>query len=343
MKGLCKVEPREGAVYKEDLPIPAIGPRDILIKVKATAICGTDHHIYKWTDYCVKQGIPVPMVFGHEFSGDVVEVGSQVTEVKVGDHVAAETHIPCNHCTMCETDNRHICNNMKIIGVHVPGCFADYAAIPVDCAYVIPESMDYKYGAMLEPMGVAVHGVDVAQVNGKNVVVYGCGAIGLMAVSAAKACGAKCVVALDVFDDKLEIAKKVGADYVVNSRTENTADRIQALFGDGADISIDYTGNHWAIKDCFRLIRKGGRVILVGLPNGEFSIDLTADIIYKEATVVGVTGRLMYQTWEHCSELLTSGKVDLDPIVGGVYAMKDFEKAFEAIFAGAPGRMILMP
>lgn len=343
MKGLRKEKPEIGAVYREDLEMPAVGRRDILVEVKAAAICGTDQHIYHWTDYCVKQGIPIPMVFGHEFSGVVVKVGEDVTEVKVGDHVAAETHIPCNHCTMCKTDNRHICNEMKIIGVHVPGCFSDYAAIPVDCAYVIPDDMDFQYGAMLEPMGVAVHGVDEGRVADKTVVIYGCGPIGLMAVAAAKGCGAKYVIAIDVFDNKLKVAEQVGADMVVNSKTQSTHDQIFALCPDGVDVAIDYTGNHIAIRDCFHLIRKGGRVVLVGLPNGDFSIDLSGLVIYKEATIVGVTGRRMYQTWEHCDQLLTSGAVNLEPIIGGVFPLKDYDKAFAQIFAGAPGKMLLIP
>ena len=343
MKGIVKTKPEVGAVFCTDLPVPEYGKRDILVKVMATAICGTDQHIYKWTDYCVRQRIPIPMVFGHEFSGEVVAVGADVTEVKIGDHVAGETHIPCNHCIMCETDNRHICNNMKIIGVHVPGAFADYIAFPVDCAYKIPKSMDWKYGAMLEPMGVGVHGVDVSDVKGKKVVIYGCGPIGLMAVAAAKGFGADAVCAVDVFDDKLALAKQVGADLIVNSKTGDPKQVVQQMQRHGADVVIDYTGSAAAITAGFGLLRKGGTFSLVGLPNGDVPLNLADMVIYKEAVVHGVTGRLMYKTWQQCDELLTSGKVKLDPVIGGEYAMKDFDKAFDAIFGGAPGKMLLMP
>ena len=241
MYGLVKAAPAPGAEIQENLPIPSVGPRDILVKVRATAICGTDSHIMAWTPYA-QQRVPTPMVFGHEFSGDVVEIGSEVTEVKVGDKVAGETHIPCNHCRMCKSNKRHICENMKIIGVHVPGAFAQYISFPVDCAFKLAPDFSYETGALLEPMGVAVHGVDCGEVEGKTVVVNGCGPIGLMAVGAAKAWGAKQVIALDVIDEKLAVATEMGADVVLNSRTTDAAAEVVRLTDGGADVALDYTG-----------------------------------------------------------------------------------------------------
>ena len=342
MYGLVKPAPAPGAVIEENLPIPSPGPRDILVKVMATAICGTDSHIMAWTPYA-QQRVPTPMVFGHEFSGEVVEVGSQVTEVKVGDKVAGETHIPCNHCRMCKSDKRHICENMKIIGVHVTGAFAEYISFPVDCAFKLAEDFDYVTGALLEPMGVAVHGVDCARVEGKSVVINGCGPIGLMAVGAAKAWGATQVIALDVVDEKLEVAKQMGADCVMNSLKVNAPGEIVKLTGGGADVAIDYTGVVPAIKSMFQMITNGGTIVLVGLPNNTIELDLTSEIIYKEATVIGSTGRLMYKTWEQCIDLINSGKFNIQPVIAGKYALRDFEKAFEAIKAGVPGKMIMIP
>ncbi len=342
MYGIVKPAPEPGAVIREDLPIPEVGPRDILVKVRATAICGTDQHILAWTEYAQKR-VPTPMVFGHEFSGDVVKIGDAVTEVQVGDVVAGETHIPCNHCHMCETDNRHICENMKIIGVHVPGSFAEYISFPVDCAYKLPKDFSYEHGAVLEPMGVAVHGVDAAQVAGKTVVIYGCGPIGMMAVGAAKAWDAKQVIAIDVVQRKLEAAKDMGADAIINGKETDVVAEVMKLTGYGADIVIDYTGNLGAIKTAFSLIHKGGRIVMVGLPNGTMEIDPTEDIIYKEATVVGVTGRLMYKTWEQCAELINSGKFNIGAAISGVYPLRDYQKAFDAIHEGAPGKMVLIP
>lgn len=341
MYGVVKLKPEPGAVIREDLPIPEVHDRDVLVEVKATAICGTDRHIMAWTDYA-RQRVPIPMVFGHEFAGDVVAIGSGVTEVKVGDRLAGETHIPCNHCFQCQSNRRHICENMKIIGVHVPGSFAQYISFPVDCAYKIGD-LDYKLGAVLEPMGVAVHGVDAADVKGQVVVINGCGPIGLMAVGAAKAWGAKSVLASDVLPGKLEVAKIMGADVVIDSAKTDAVAAVLKETGHGADVVIDYTGNLHAIRSGFGMLRKGGRYVMVGLPNGKLELDLTEDIIYKETVIVGVTGRLMYKTWDQCAELLNSDKFNIKPIISGVYPLRDFEKAFADIEAGAPGKMILIP
>lgn len=342
MKGILKSRPEVGAEFRTDLPIPEVGPRDILVNVKAAAICGTDQHIYNWTKYA-QDRVPIPMVFGHEFAGEVVEVGSEVTEVKIGDRVAGETHIPCNDCFQCETDNRHICENMKIIGVHTPGAFADYISFPVDCAYKISDDLDYQTAAMMEPMGVGVHGVDAAQVKNQDIVIYGCGPIGLMAVGAAKCWGAKKITAIDVFDNKLEAAKQMGADIVINSKEEDAVKLVMNRTKHGADVIIDYTGNARAIRSGFDMLKKGGRFVLVGLPNGEVSLDLSDNVIYKEATVIGVTGRLMYKTWEQCEEILKNPAYNAAAAVGGVYKLEDYEEAFAAIFAGRPGKMILIP
>ncbi len=343
MCGVLKESPAPGAVYRTDLPVPKVGPNDILVKIRAVAICGTDLHIMEWNAYASER-VPAPMVFGHEFSGDIVEVGSNVTEFKVGDRIAAETHIPCNHCQQCVTGHRHICENMKIIGVHVPGAFAEYISIPQDCAYKIADSVSYKMGAMLEPMGVGVHGVSVADVEDKNVVIFGCGPIGLMAIGAAKVWGAKKIVAVDVFDDKLEIAKKMGAAVCVNSKFQVATEIIPKAFdGAYADVVIDYTGANSAILQGLASVKKGGKMVLVGLTNKELSLDLSNQIIYKELTIVGVTGRLMYQTWKECEEILESDDFHLDAVVGGIYPLESFQSAFDDIQAGKPGKMILVP
>jgi threonine 3-dehydrogenase len=343
MIGVQKSRPEYGAEYREDIPVPVPGSRDVLIKVEAAAICGTDQHIMDWTPYAQAR-IQTPMVFGHEFSGDIVEVGDAVTEYKPGDRVAGETHIPCNECYQCKTDNRHICNNMKIIGVHTPGAFAEYISIPADCVYKLNDDISYNDAAMLEPMGVGVHGVSVAKVRGENVAIFGAGPIGLFAVAAAKYWKAKKIIAVDVFDEKLKIAKEVGADVAVNSKDTDAVNAIIAEFGGvGADIVIDYTGNVNAIHSQFQSLRKGGKLVLVGLPSQDITLDLAENVIYKEATIVGVTGRLMYQTWEECVEILTSPDFDIKPIVGGIYPLKDYEKAFADIKSGKPGKMLLIP
>ena len=343
MKGIIKSKPEPGADFRTDLPIPKPGPNDVLVKVKATAICGTDQHIMAWNEYAAAR-IPIPMVFGHEFAGDIVEVGSAVTEYKVGDRVAGETHIPCNDCLMCKTNRRHNCQNMKIIGVHATGSFADYIAFPQDCVYKLPDDIDYNIGCMLEPMGVAVHGVADGDVKDKIVVIYGAGPIGIMAVGSAKAMGAKAIINIDIFDRKLEAAKAMGADLIINSKNQDAVKEVlDYTDGIGADVVLDYTGSIHAVRAGFDMLRKNGCFVAVGLPSGSYDFDWTDAIIYKEATVIGVTGRLMYETWEQCAEILATPGFSLEPAIGGIYDLKDFEKAFDDINAGAPGKMILIP
>lgn len=342
MKGLLKEKPVPGAEWRENLPIPEIKDNELLIRVKAAAICGTDLHIYQWTLWA-QERLKLPMVFGHEFAGEVVAVGSLVRNFKVGDRVAGETHIPCNKCYQCQTGNMHNCNDMKIIGVHTQGCFAEYIAIPVDCAWRLDDDLSFEFGALLEPMGVAVHGILSGEIGGKSIAIYGCGPIGLMGIGVAAACGASKIFAIDPFEAKLEVAKQMGAHAVFKSGKDNVAENIRELTeGEGVDVVVDFSGNRNAIQEGFVILRKGGRFTLVGLPNEPVALNLTEAIIYKEATVLGVTGRLMYKTWWQCKELLKSGKIDLRPVIGGTYSLKDYEQAFDALKNGAPGKMLLI-
>jgi threonine 3-dehydrogenase len=343
MRGIVKEKAAQGATYRRDLPVPKIGANDVLVRVKAAAICGTDLHIYHWTPWSQARVTP-PMVFGHEFAGDIVEKGVDVKGFTVGDRIAGETHIPCNRCHQCLTDNRHICEHMKIIGVHVPGCFSDYISVPQDCLWKLANSIDYQTGAMLEPMGVAVHGLTEVPIEGKNLLIMGCGPIGLMAVNAAKIMGAKQVAVTDVVPDKLALAKEVGADSAFNTAQKNAGESVLASTGGiGADVVIDYTGSVDAIRCGFGWLRLGGSFVMVGLPDREITLDLTSNVIYKEAKIFGVTGRRMYQTWEKCEEILTTGRFKMEKVVGGVYKMEEFEKAFETLKSGTPGKMLLMP
>lgn len=342
MRGIVKAAAEPGAEYREDIPIPQIGDDDLLVHVCVSAICGTDQHIYKWNEWAQAR-VPVPMVFGHEFSGDVVAVGKNVRGFKPGDRVAAETHIPCQQCYQCKTGDQHNCQDMKIIGVHVPGCFSDYAVIPQACAWKLADSISYRHGAMLEPLGVAVHGVYSGNVTMQNVVILGCGPIGVMAVAAAACGGASGVMAADIFDDKLALAREMGANVTVNTKEQDLVEAIMDWTnGRGADVIIDYTGHIGLIEAAFEGLCKGGRFTFVGLPSKKLTLDLTNAVIYKEAQMNGVTGRLMYKTWYQCESLLQNPRVDFDRVIGGVYDLKDYEKAFEEIFAGKPGKMLLV-
>ena len=344
MRGICKMRPGVGAEYREDLPIPQISDDEVLIKVHATAICGTDLHLYHWNEYAQKRMTDLPMVFGHETAGEIVEIGKNVTGYRLGDRISVETHVPCNHCWQCRNGNPHICENQHVFGVTDPGAFAEYAPVHKDCIVRLKDDISYEMGAMLEAMGAGVHGVEVAQVRGKRVLVSGCGPIGLMTIGACKAHGASQIIACDLIEEKLEIAKAMGADITVNSREVDLPAFVRSQTdGVGADAVIDITGNPHAIRAGLKAVRKGGIFVSVGLPDGEIGINLTEDIIYREVIYTGVSGRLMFETWEDCMNILQSPGFSLEPVVGGIYPFRDFEKALDALKQGVPGKMILVP
>ena len=338
------MRPGAGAEYLEDLPIPQISDDQVLIKVHATAICGTDLHLYHWNEYAQKRMTDLPMVFGHETAGEIVEIGKNVTGYQLGDRISVETHVPCNHCWQCRNGNPHICENQHVFGVTDPGAFAEYAPVHKDCIVRLKDDISYEMGAMLEAMGAGVHGVEVARVRGKRVLVSGCGPIGLMTIGACKAHGASQVIACDLIEQKLEIAKTMGADITVNSRLVDLPAFVRSQTdGVGADAVIDITGNPHAIRACLKAVRKGGIFVSVGLPDGEVGIHLTEDIIYREVIYTGVSGRLMFETWEDCMNILQSPGFSLEPVVGGIYPFRDFEQALDALKQGVPGKMILVP
>ena len=286
----------------------------------------------------------LPMVFGHETAGEIVEVGKNVTGWKVGDRISVETHIPCGPCLQCAMGNPHICDNMKLFGVTEPGAFAEYAPVPKECIVRLDDALSYEQGAMLEAMGAGVHGVEKAQVRGKTVLVSGCGPIGLMAIGACKIHGAEKIIACDLFDEKLERARTMGADITVNSRNaEALFETVRRETGSGVDAAIDVTGSGRAIVTGLRALRKAGIFVSVGLPDGEIPVNLTEDIIYREIVYTGVSGRRMFETWEDCMEILKTPGFSLDPVIGGVYNLERYEDALRAIEGGAPGKMILVP
>jgi len=344
MYGICKMEPGRGAEFREDIPIPIISTEEVLIKVHATAICGTDMHIFNWDEYASRRMKNLPMVFGHETAGEIVEIGRNIDGFNLGDRIAVETHIPCNHCDQCKKGNYHICDNARVFGVTDPGAFAEYAAVKKDCIVKLDNTLTYKMGAMLEPMGAGVHGVERADVKGKTVLISGCGPIGLMVVGACKVHQARKIIACDIVDEKIMLAKKMGADIVINSLRENLPLRVlEETGGLGVEVAIDVTANKNALVSALRALQKGGLLVSVGLPDGEIALNLSEDIILREVTYTGVSGRKMFETWDDCTNILKSKTFSLDPVIGGEFKMKDFIKAFEAIWSGAPGKMILIP
>jgi len=342
MKAIMKHHMGPGAELRE-VPIPQIEPHEVLIQVKATSICGTDVHIYTW-DAWAESRIKAPMVFGHEFSGVVVEVGRDVTGVKIGDHVSAETHVVCHQCLQCKTGQYHICQNTKILGVDFQGCFAEYVKMPAENIWKNPIDMPFEKASIQEPMGNAVHTVLAGHVAGKTVAVMGCGPIGIMAVAVAKASGATEVVAIDVNDYRLDLARKVGATVTINSAQEDPVKRVmQVTEGTGVEVVCEMSGHPVAIRQSFEMLTNGGRMSILSLPTKPIELDITNQIVFKGVTVQGITGRKMYETWRQTSGLLHSGQVDVTPIITHTMPLENFKEGFDLMISGKCGKVVLLP
>lgn len=345
MRGLVKeVSAPAGLVYHNDLPFPEIGDDEVLIKVHCTAVCGSDIHILEWDGWSEKH-VKTPVTLGHETAGDIVAVGKNVTDRKVGDRVSCETHIPCGECYFCKNGMPHICNNIKLFGCTENGAFAEYTKIRSDCTFLLDDEISYEAACMFEPMGAGVHGVESANVAGKTVLVSGCGAIGLTAVSACKTFGATKVIACDMLDARLEVAKEMGADVVCNSGKEDVAKIAHELTdGLGVDCAIDVTGAEAAINTGLKSLRAAGRMVCVGLPSKPVTIqDMTNDLLYREIELTGVSGRKLWETWDDFAKVMRGPYYDVDKMIGGHFVLEDFDKALEEIKKGTPGKMLIYP
>ena len=344
MCGWVKEAAQFGAmVYHEDLPVPQVGDDDVLIRVHCTAICGTDLHIYEWDDWSQKHG-KAPFVPGHETAGTIVAVGKNVTERKVGDRVACESHIACGSCYFCKNGMPHICKNVQLFGVGVNGAFAEYAKIPWHSTFLLEDGLSFEEACMFEPMGAGVHGVESAEVAGKTVLVSGCGPIGLTAVSASKTFGAKLVIACDLLDDRLEDAKAMGADVVLNSGTCDLTEEVLKLTdGIGVDAAIDITGAGAAIRNALRSVRAAGRLVCVGLPTKKVELDLTNDLIYREVEMTGISGRKIWETWSDFAKVMRGPYFKMEKVLGRSFDLRELEQAMEAIRSGESGKMLVYP
>lgn len=342
MRALVKHHAGFGARL-EQVSIPKIGPDEVLIRVRAASLCGTDVHIYQWDDWAAGRVKP-PYVFGHEFSGEVVEIGEKVSRFQVGDHVSAESHIVCGMCPQCRRGEGHVCQNTEIIGVDRAGCFAEYIAMPAVNLWKNDPALPFEIASIMEPMGNAVHTALAGPVTGKRVAVIGCGPIGLMAISVAKAAGATAVLAFDVNEYRLQLAKQMGATEVIHSLREDPVEKAGLLTdGTGVDIVLEMSGNPEAIRQGLRMVTLGGRVSLLGLPTEMVKLDIANDIVFKGLTVQGIVGRRMYETWEQTAGLLHSGKVNLEPLITHRLPLKEYDKAFELMMSGKSGKVVLYP
>ncbi len=343
MKALVKPSKAPG-LELVDVDIPKIGANDVLIKVHATSICGTDIHIFRSSPGMMRS-VTIPTIIGHETCGEVVEVGQCVTNIKKGDLISPEPLVFCGECYYCTTGAMHHCQNREILGVSTNGTFAQYARVPAIGCWKHPIGISYDLGAIYEPIGVAVHGVLADEVNGKTVAVFGCGPIGLFTIGAAKAFGATRIFGLEIAPKRLAMARQLFPDTtVINSRGQDAIKTImEATDGLGVDVSIEVSGSAEALRQGFKVLKHGGRVSMVGVPEGPIELDTHPDIIRKEAKVLGVFDHVIWKTWWQVQALLDTGKFDPLPVITHRFPLAEFEQAFELAASGEAGKILLYP
>ena len=338
MRALVKVHPSEGFELR-DVPIPTIREDEVLIRVKAAGVCGTDVHIHDWDAWAQGRCRP-PFTVGHEFAGVVERIGGLVTDVKVGDRVTAEGHIVCGHCHLCRTGNAHVCPATKIIGVDRDGAFADYIAMPASNVWQLDPAIPFAVGGIHDPMGnafhTALHGTDLP---GATVLVTGCGPIGIFAVGIAKAAGASAIIASDVNPTRLALARRMGATAAVTPAEAAEAVRA-ATHGLGVDVVLEMSGVPAAIHQAFALVRVGGRVQMLGIPAKPMEVDFATEVIFKGLTVYGVVGRRMYDTWIAMQQFLRAGQFDPTPVITHTFPLEAHAEAIAAIKSGEAGKVI---
>jgi threonine 3-dehydrogenase len=347
MRALRKVERAAGAELLE-VPVPAPGDDEILVRVHGASICGTDLHIYDWNEWAEKRIGEVPMTFGHEMAGTVVAVGDEVHHLQPGVFVAAETHIACGHCATCQTGRAHICENLRILGVDLNGVFAEYVVLPAQNAWVVGEGIDPEVASIMEPFGNAVHaafgtggGEDIAT---NAVAVIGCGPIGMFAVAIARSLGAFKVIAVEPNGYRRAKAAEMGADVVIDPMDVDPVRAVMDLTkGSGAEVVLEMSGNARAIDQGTRMLARGGRMSLLGLPDGAVTLDLNDQVIFKEARLQGITGREMFRTWQQTTTLLSTGRVDVTPVITHRFPLERYEEAFATTASGSSGKVILSP
>jgi threonine 3-dehydrogenase len=338
MKALVKAKPEPG-IWMEDVPVPEIGPTDVLIKIRKTAICGTDVHIYNWDEWSQKT-IPVPMTVGHEYVGDIVAVGHEVEDFKLGDRVSGEGHIVCGHCRNCRAGREHLCRDTVGVGVNRPGAFAEYLAIPAHNAYKLPANLPDDIAAILDPFGNAAHTALSFDLVGEDVLITGAGPIGIMAGAIAKKIGARHIVITDVNPYRLDLARKLGLPHAVDAAKTDLADVMEELgMQEGFDVGLEMSGSSRALNDMLKVMMHGGKVALLGIPSGEASFDWT-HVVFKGLTLKGIYGREMFETWYKMIALIQEG-LDLSPILTHRLPVEKFQEGFEIMCSGQSGKVVL--
>jgi threonine 3-dehydrogenase len=338
MKALVKSRPEPG-LWLEEVPVPEIGINDVLIRVLRSSICGTDLHIYNWDDWA-RRTIPVPMVIGHEFVGRIVAVGSNVTDFTPGMIVGGEGHVVCGRCRNCLAGRRHLCAHTQGVGVNRPGAFAEYIALPMSNVWHHREGIDLDIAAIFDPFGNAVHTALSFPVLGEDVLITGAGPIGIMSAAVARYAGARFIVITDVNPWRLELARKVGVTLALDARTESLRDAQKQLgMLEGFDVGFEMSGQPQALRDMLANMCHGGKIALLGIPNGEIAIDWNT-VIFNGLTIKGIYGREMYETWYKMTMMLQCG-LDLRPVITHHFHYTEFEKAFEVVRSGRAAKVIL--
>ena len=342
MKALRKMRPQRGAQL-ESVGIPTLGPTDVLVRVRAASICGTDLHIYGWDRWSASRIHP-PLTFGHEFCGVVEKVGDEVTTIRSGDFVTAEMHVNCGHCRPCRMGQPHVCQNVKILGIDADGCFAEFVRIPARNVWKVDPAIPEHYAAIMDPLGNAVHTVLAGEIAGLNVLVTGAGPIGLMAIAVARAAGCATLFATEVNTHRRELAKKMGADEALDpSQGDVVKHVLDATDGAGVDVMLEMSGHPDAIHKGFQMLRPGGRASLLGIPKDPVTLDLVNDVIFKGATVQGIYGRRMFETWVQMTELLKHGRLNLEPLFKERMPLEKFDDAFSLLESGQAGKILFYP
>ncbi len=338
MKALVKKHAERG-LWLEDVPEPEIGINDVLIRIDRTGICGTDLHIHKW-DAWAQKTIPVPMVVGHEFVGEIVEMGNNVHDFSVGDLVSGEGHVVCGRCRNCMAGRRHLCKDTQGVGVNRPGAFAEYISLPQTNVWYHAAGIDRDILSIFDPFGNAVHSALSFDLLGEDVLITGAGPIGLMAAAVARHAGARHVVVTDVNPTRLALAEKMGATLAVDVRARSIAEVQQTLdMHEGFDIGLEMSGNPQAFRDLLDNMCHGGKVALLGIPEKEMAIDWN-HVIFNMLTIKGIYGREMYETWYKMTTMLQSG-LDISPVITHRLPYTDFEEGFDAMYSGEAAKVIL--
>ncbi|MEX9213598.1 L-threonine 3-dehydrogenase [Providencia rettgeri] len=338
MKALSKLKAEPG-IWMTDVPKPELGHNDVMIKIRKTAICGTDVHIYNWDEWSQKT-IPVPMVVGHEYIGEIVAIGQEVKGFKIGDRVSGEGHITCGHCRNCRGGRTHLCRNTIGVGVNREGCFAEYLVIPAFNAFKIPDNIPDEIAAIFDPFGNAVHTALSFDLVGEDVLVSGAGPIGIMAAAVCRHVGARHVVITDVNDYRLELAKKMGVSRAVNVSRENLKDVMNELgMKEGFDVALEVSGAPAAFQTMLDTMNHGGRIALLGIPPASMATDWS-QVIFKGLFIKGIYGREMFETWYKMATLIQSG-LDLSSIITHQFPIDEFQKGFDIMRSGQAGKVIL--